>query len=84
MGVVVQLRSGKGPRKIDDQPDLIVRTMEREYAGNGLIRGVGFYDYQSVWSPMSEDRSGDEGVLELVKGRVTDVAEIPGGMYLYR
>ena len=27
---------------------------------------------------MSEDRSGGKGILELVKGGVTDIAEIPG------
>ena len=81
MDVVVQLRSGEGPRKIGDRPDLVVRTMEREYAGNGIIRGVGFHDHQKVRRPMSENRSRGEGVLEFVKGGATGIAEIPGGTF---
>ena len=81
MGVIVQLQSGEGPRKIEDRPDLIVRTTEREYAGNGIIRGVGFYDHRKVWRQMSENGSGGEGVLEFAKGGATGVAEIPGGTF---
>ena len=81
MDVVVQLRSGEGPRKIGDRPDLIVRTTEREYAGHGIIRGVGFYDHRKVRRPMSENRSRGEGVLEFVKGGATGIAEIPGGTF---
>ena len=81
MGVVVQLRSGEGPRKIGDWPDLVVRTMERDHASNGIIRGVGFYDHWKVQRPMSENGSGGEGVLEFAKGRATGVAEIPGGTF---
>ena len=82
MGVIVQLRSGEDPRKIGDRPDLVVRTTEREYASNGIIRDVGFYDHRKVQRPMSENGSRGEGVLEFAKGGATGVAEIPGGTFM--
>ena len=80
VGIIIELRSGPSPGIVSHQPDLVIRTMERENTSNGIIRDVSFYYYWSVQRPMSEDWSGGEGegVLELVKGGMTGVTEALG------
>ena len=78
VGIIIELWGRQSLGIVSHWPDLIIGTTERENTGNGIIRGVGFYYHWSVRRPMSEDWSGGEGVLELVKGGTTGVIEAPG------
>ena len=82
MGVIVELRSGQSPGIVGDRPNLLVRTMNGENASDGIVRGVCLYNDQSVRNPMGEDRSGGEGVFEVLEGRVTGVTEVPGNTFV--
>ena len=82
MGVIVELWSGQSPGIVGDRPNLLVRTTNAENASNGIVVGVCFYDDQSVQNPISEDRSGDEGIFEVLEGRVTGVTEVPGNTFV--
>ena len=77
MGIIIELQSRQSLGIVSHWPNLVVGTMERENASNDIIRGIGFYYHQSIQRPMSEDQSGGEGILELVKGRMTGVNEAP-------
>ena len=77
MGVIVELWSGQSPGIVGDRPDLLVRITNGENASNGIVRGICLYDDWSVWNPMGQDRSGGEGIFEVLEGRVTGVTEVP-------
>ena len=77
MGVIVELWSRQSLGIVDDRPNLLVRTTNGENASNGIVRGVCLYNDQSVWNPMGEDRSGGEGVFEVLEGGATGVTEVP-------
>ena len=64
MGVIVELWSRQSPRIKDDRPDLLVKTTNGDNASDDIAGGVCLHDDQSVWNPMSEDRSGGEGILD--------------------
>ena len=77
MGVIVELWSGQSPGIVGDRPNLLVRTTNGENASDGIVRGVCLYDDQSVWNPMSEDRSRGEGIFEVLEGRTIGVSKVP-------
>ena len=81
MGVIVELQSGQSPGIVGNRPDLLVRTMNEENASNGIVGGVCSYDDWSVHNPMGEDRSGGEGIFEVLEGRATGVTEILGNTF---
>ena len=81
MGVIVELRSGQSPGIVGDRSDLLVRTTNGENASNGIVGGVCLYDDRSVWNPMGEDRSGGEGIFEVLEGGATGVTEVPGNTF---
>ena len=81
MGVIVELRSGQSPGIVGDRPDLLVRTTNGENASDSIVGGVCLYDDRSVQNPMGEDRSGGEGVFEVLEGRATGVTEVPGNTF---
>ena len=82
MGVIVELWSGQSPGIVGDRPNLLIRTTNGENASDGIVGGVCLYNNQSVQNPMGEDRSGGEGIFEVLEGGVTGVTEVPGNMYL--
>ena len=65
---IVELRSGQSPGIVGDRPDLFVRTTNGENASDGIVGGVCLYNDWSVRNPMGEDRSGGEGVFEVLEG----------------
>ena len=81
MGVIVELQSRQSPGIVGDRPDLLVRTTNGENASNGIVGGICLYNNRSIWNPMGEDRSGGEGVFEVLKGGATEVTEVPGNTF---
>ena len=39
-------------------------------------------DDQSVWNPIDEDRSGSEGIFEVLEGGMTGVTEVPENTFV--
>ena len=76
IGVIVELQSGQSPGIVDKRPNLLIKATNGENAGNGIVRVVCLHNDQSVWNQMGEDRSGGEGVFEVLEGRVTEVTEV--------
>ena len=81
MGVIVELRSGQSPGIVGDRPSLLVRTMNGENASDGIVGGICLYDDRSIRNPIGEDRSGGEGIFEVLEGGVTGVTEVPGNTF---
>ena len=81
MGVIVELWSRQSLGIVDNRSDLLIRTTNGENASDGIVRGVCFYDDRSVQNPMDEDRSGGEGVFEVLKGRAAGVTEVLGNTF---
>ena len=77
MGVIVELQSGQSPRIVGDRPNLLIRTMNGENASDGIVKGICLYDDQSIQNPMGEDRSGGEGIFEVLEDGATGVTEVP-------
>ena len=82
MGVIVELWSGQSLGIVGDRPNLLIRTTNGENASNGIVRGVCLYDDWSIQNPMGEDRSGGEGVFEVLEGGATGVTEVPGNTFV--
>ena len=76
VGVIIELWNGQGLGVVDNRPDLLIRTMNRENASYSTIRGVSLHNNWSIQNPMSEDRSGDESILQVLKERVTRVTKV--------
>ena len=68
MGVVVELWSGQSLGIVGNRPNVLIRTMNRENASDGIVRGICLYDDWSIQNSMGEDRSGGEGVFEVLEG----------------
>ena len=81
MGVIVELQSGQSPGIVGDRPNLLVRTMNGENASDGIVEGICLYHDQNVQNPMGEDRSGGEGVFQVLEGGATGVTEVPGNTF---
>jgi hypothetical protein len=77
MGVVVELCSMKSAGVERNGADFSIGALNGENASNGIVRSVSLYYEWSVRYPMSENRSGGEGVLEALKGGATVVGEDP-------
>ena len=82
IGVIVEFQSRQSPGIVGDRPNLLVRTMNGENASDGIVRGICLYNDQSVWNPMGEDRSGGEGIFEVLEGGATGVTEVPGNTFV--
>ena len=82
MGVIVELWSRQSLGIVGNRPDLLIRTMNTENSSDGVVRGVCLYNDQSIWNPMGEDRSGDEGIFEVLEGRATGVTEVPMNIFV--
>ena len=82
MDVIVELWNGKSPGIVGNRPNLLVRTTNGENASDSIVRGVCLYDDQSIQNPMGEDRSGGEGVFEVLEGGVTEVTEVPWNTFV--
>ena len=63
MGIIVQLRGGQSPRIVSDGSELRIGANNGQNAGDGIVQGVGLDHKRSVGNPMSENRSGSEGLL---------------------
>ena len=77
MGVIVELQSRQSLGIVGDRLNLLIRATNGENASDGIVGGVCLYDDQSVRNPMGEDRSGGEGIFEVLEGRATRVTEVP-------
>ena len=82
MGVIVELQSGQSLGIVGHRSDLLIRTMNRENASDGIVRGICLYDDWSIWNLMGEDRSRDEGIFEVLEGGMTGVTEVPGNTFV--
>ena len=56
--------------------------MNGENARDGIFGGICLHDDQSIWNPIGEDRSGGEGIFEVLEGGATGVTEIPGNTFV--
>ena len=63
MGIIVQLRGGQSPRIVSDRSELRIGANNGQNASDGIVRGVSLDHKQSIGNPMSENRSGSEGLL---------------------
>ena len=82
MSVIIKLWSRQSLRIVDDRPNLLVRTMNGENTSDDIVRSICLYNDQSVQNPMSEDRSGGEGVFEVLEGGATGVTELLGNTFV--
>ena len=81
MSVIIQLGQGQGSGVKCDQANFTVRAGNGENACDGIIRHVGLNHYGGTRLKVGEDWSGGEGFLQLVKGLLACIGEVPGGVF---
>ena len=77
VGVIVEFWGRQSPRVVSDWPNLFVGAMNREYASDGIVEGIGLYIHWSVRNPMDKNGGRSEGCFQLLKGSTTGVSESP-------
>ena len=65
--IVIEFRFGERTGVECDGMNFVV-DLDGEDCCKSVVGGVGFHDKRSIRTPLSEDRSGGEGFLEIVKG----------------
>ena len=81
MSIIIQLGCGQGLGVKRDQANFTIRAGNGENACNGIIRHVGLNRYGGAGLKVGEDWSRGEGFLQLVKGSLACIREVPGGIF---
>ena len=82
MYIVVELWGGEIPGVKRNQVDFgVIWRCDRENGGEGVVGGVSFKDDLCVWDPMSQYRSGGEGLFECFTGFPAFWGEVPNDSF---
>ncbi|KIO00230.1 hypothetical protein M404DRAFT_152992 [Pisolithus tinctorius Marx 270] len=77
MGIIVEFWRGHGARVESDWAEFTVGAGDRQNASNGIVGGVSFHCKWSVRNPVSENRSGAEGILQAEESGVALLGKVP-------
>ncbi|KIO14405.1 hypothetical protein M404DRAFT_120976 [Pisolithus tinctorius Marx 270] len=77
MGIIVEFWCGHGARVESDWAEFTIGAGDRQNASNGIVRGVSFNCKQSIRNPVSENRSGAEGILQAEESGVALLRKVP-------
>ena len=77
MSVIVQLSSGEHMGVEHDRVNFVIGAGKGKNTGNGVVRGVSFNGYRSIWTPVNKHWSRDEHFLEVSEGSPAIVREVP-------
>jgi len=77
MCVVVQLCYGKSAGVKNNQMNFIIFINNREDCSESIVRSISFHDELSIKDSISEDRGGDECLLERVESITTGGVKLP-------
>jgi len=80
MCVVVQLCYGKSVGVKSNQMNFIIFINNREDCSESIVRSISFHDELSIKDSISEDRGGDECLLERVESITTGGVKLPGNV----
>ncbi|KIO12030.1 hypothetical protein M404DRAFT_125113 [Pisolithus tinctorius Marx 270] len=83
VGIIVEFWCGHGARVESDWVEFTVGAGDRQNASNGIVRGVGFHCKQSIRNPVSENRSGAEGILQVEESRAALLGKVPRSTLLH-
>ncbi|KIN96514.1 hypothetical protein M404DRAFT_162744 [Pisolithus tinctorius Marx 270] len=77
MGIIVEFWCGHGARVESDWVEFTVGAGDRQNASNGIVGGIGFNCKWSIRNPVSENRSGAEGILQVEESGVALLGKVP-------
>ncbi|KIO00582.1 hypothetical protein M404DRAFT_152633 [Pisolithus tinctorius Marx 270] len=77
MGIIVEFWRGHGARVESDWAEFTIGAGDRQNASNGIVGGVGFNCKRSVRNPVSENRSGAEGILQAEESGAALLRKVP-------
>ncbi|KIN94366.1 hypothetical protein M404DRAFT_168524 [Pisolithus tinctorius Marx 270] len=77
MGIIVEFWCGHGARVESNWAEFTVGTGDRQNASNGIVGGIGFHCKRSIRNPVSENRSGAEGILQVEESRAALLGKVP-------
>ncbi|KIO02646.1 hypothetical protein M404DRAFT_147633 [Pisolithus tinctorius Marx 270] len=60
-----------------DWVEFTIRAGDEQNTSNGIVRGVGFHCKWSIRDPVSENRSGAEGILQAEETRAALLRKVP-------
>ena len=81
MSVIIQLGCGQVSGVKCNQANFTIRAGNGENAHDGVIQHVGLDRHGGTGLKVGEDWSGGEGFLQLVKGSLACIGEVPGGIF---
>ncbi|KIO03591.1 hypothetical protein M404DRAFT_145059, partial [Pisolithus tinctorius Marx 270] len=77
VGIIIEFWHGHGARVESDWAEFTIGAGDRQNASNGIVGGVSFHCKRSVRDPMSENRSGAEGILQAEESRAALLGKVP-------
>ncbi|KIO08093.1 hypothetical protein M404DRAFT_134957 [Pisolithus tinctorius Marx 270] len=77
VGIIVEFWRGHGARVESNWAEFTIGAGDRQNASNGIVRGVGLNCKQSIRNPVSENRSGTEGILQVEESGVALLGKVP-------
>ncbi|KIO05708.1 hypothetical protein M404DRAFT_140432 [Pisolithus tinctorius Marx 270] len=77
MGIIVEFWHGHGVRVESDWTEFTVGAGDQQNASNGIVRGIRFNCKWSIRNPVSENRSGAEGILQAEESRAALLGKVP-------
>ncbi|KIO01093.1 hypothetical protein M404DRAFT_151159 [Pisolithus tinctorius Marx 270] len=83
MGIIVEFWCSHGAGVESDWAEFTIRAGDRQNASNGIVRGIGFNCKQSIRDPVSENRSGAEGILQAEESGVALLGKVPRSTLLH-
>ncbi|KIK78856.1 hypothetical protein PAXRUDRAFT_162881, partial [Paxillus rubicundulus Ve08.2h10] len=81
MGVIVEFQSGEGPGVECNQAEFVIRAVDGKDAHDGIVGGASLNDDRGVRHPMSQNRSGGEGIFQTPESRAAFVREVPRSIF---
>ena len=81
MCIVVQLGCGECARIEGDQLNLTIRTSDGQDTGDHIVRSICFDSNQGTRLIVGKDGSCCEDLLQLIKGTLTVLGEVPRGIF---
>jgi len=76
MHIVVQLHCGESIGVEDYQMNFIFFVNNGKDCNKNIVRSISFHDELSIGNPMSENKGGDECLLEKIESITTEGVEL--------
>ncbi|KIO01763.1 hypothetical protein M404DRAFT_149401 [Pisolithus tinctorius Marx 270] len=77
MGIIVEFWHSHGARVESNWVEFTIRAGDQQNTSNGIVRGVSFNCKWSIRNPVSENRSGAEGILQAEESGVALLGKVP-------